>query len=49
VRIDVRADDRFELPVNGEPVLEDSVPITTERSFNAESTTVSIASPATLA
>ncbi len=49
VRIDVWADNWFELSVDGEPVLEDSVPITTERSFNAETTTVAIDLPAVLA
>jgi len=34
---DVWADNWFEMRVNGEQVAEDSVPITTERSFNAES------------
>ncbi|SDB43882.1 PEBP family protein [Bauldia litoralis] len=34
---DVWADNWFALQVNGETVAEDSVPITTERSFNAES------------
>ncbi len=34
---DVWADNWFEMRVNGERVAEDSVPITTERSFNAES------------
>ncbi|MEO0379424.1 MAG: PEBP family protein, partial [Pseudomonadota bacterium] len=34
---DVWADNWFELRVNGTQVAEDSVPITTERSFNAES------------
>lgn len=34
---DVWADNWFELRVNGIQVAEDSVPITTERSFNAES------------
>ena len=36
---DVWADNWFEMRVNGEQVAEDSVPITTERSFNAESFT----------
>lgn len=36
---DVWADNWFALSVNGEQVAEDSVPITTERSFNAESFT----------
>jgi hypothetical protein len=34
---DVWADNWFELRINGTQVAEDSVPITTERSFNAES------------
>jgi hypothetical protein len=34
---DVWADNWFEMRVNGTTVAEDSVPITTERSFNAES------------
>lgn len=34
---DVWADNWFEMRVNGQKVAEDSVPITTERSFNAES------------
>ncbi len=36
---DVWADNWFEMRVNGETVAVDSVPITTERSFNAESFT----------
>lgn len=35
--VDVWADNWFEMRVNGKQVAEDSVPITTERSFNAES------------
>lgn len=34
---DVWADNWFEMRINGASVAEDSVPITTERSFNAES------------
>lgn len=34
---DVWADNWFEMRINGTQVAEDSVPITTERSFNAES------------
>lgn len=34
---DVWADNWFEMRINGTTVAEDSVPITTERSFNAES------------
>lgn len=37
VSADVWADNWFSLSVNGQVVAEDSVPITTERSFNAES------------
>jgi len=36
-RADVWADNWFQFYINGEVVAEDSVPITTERSFNAES------------
>ncbi|WP_299740002.1 PEBP family protein [uncultured Roseobacter sp.] len=36
---DVWADNWFEMRINGTQVAEDSVPITTERSFNAESFT----------
>ena len=36
---DVWADNWFEMRIDGERVAEDSVPITTERSFNAESFT----------
>jgi hypothetical protein len=35
-RADVWADNWFEMRINGVQVAEDSVPITTERSFNAE-------------
>ena len=34
---DVWADNWFEMRINGETVAEDSVPASTERSFNAES------------
>ena len=34
---DVWADNWFEMRINGQQVAQDSVPITTERSFNAES------------
>jgi hypothetical protein len=37
--VDVWADNWFEMRINGEQVAEDSVSITTERSFNAESFT----------
>lgn len=42
---DVWADNWFALNVNGEQVAEDSVPITTERSFNAESFSFSAEPP----
>lgn len=46
---EVWADNWFALYANGELVGEDSVPITTERSFNAETITFEAASPLTLA
>jgi hypothetical protein len=45
----VWADNWFSLYVNGELVGEDSVPITTERSFNAETITFSATYPLTVA
>ena len=42
---DVWADNWFEMRINGSQVAEDSVPITTERSFNAESFTFEAARP----
>ncbi|MEO1611794.1 MAG: PEBP family protein [Pseudomonadota bacterium] len=42
---DVWADNWFELRVDGAQVAEDSVPITTERSFNAESFTFDVERP----
>ena len=45
---DVWADNWFELRVNGVQVAEDSVPITTERSFNAESFTFEAERPFTI-
>ncbi len=47
--VDVWVDNWFEMSVNDEKILEDSVPITTERSFNAESTTFSAELPAVIA
>ena len=47
LRADVWADNWFRLWVNGELVGEDSVPITTERSFNAETFTFEAALPLT--
>lgn len=48
-QIDIWADNWFAAYLNGEPLLEDSVPITTERSFNAESTSFSATLPFMLA
>ena len=42
---DVWADNWFQMTVNGEVVATDSVPITTERSFNAESFTFEAETP----
>lgn len=47
--IDVWADNWFALYVNGEFVGEDSVPITTERSFNKETFNFSATTPVTVA
>ncbi|WP_415404451.1 PEBP family protein [Tateyamaria sp. SN3-11] len=46
---DVWVDNWFEMYVNGQKVLEDSVSITTERSFNAESATFTAELPITVA
>ena len=46
---DVWADNWFALSVNGEQVAEDSVSITTERSFNSESFTFEATAPFVLA
>ena len=46
---EVWADNWFALYVNGELVGEDSVPITTERSFNAETITFTASYPLTIA
>jgi hypothetical protein len=46
---EVWADNWFSLSVNGELVGEDSVPITTERSFNAETITFEASYPLTIA
>jgi hypothetical protein len=46
--VDVWADNWFEFHVNGEWVAEDSVSITTERSFNAESFSFEATGPITL-
>jgi len=34
--VDIWADNWFQFSVGGEPIAEDPVPITTERSFNSE-------------
>lgn len=49
VSVDVWADNWFEMYVDGQRVLQDSVPITTERSFNAESTVFPVELPAQIA
>lgn len=46
---DVWVDNWFAMYANGELVIEDSVSITTERSFNAETTTFTIETPAVIA
>jgi len=46
LRADIWVDNWFEMHVDGVKVIEDSVPITTERSFNAESVTFSADLPA---
>lgn len=48
-RADVWADNWFALYVNGKKVGEDSVPITTERSFNSERITFEATYPLTIA
>ncbi|WMP18759.1 YHYH protein [Thiothrix lacustris] len=47
--IDVWADNWFSAYIDGKPLLEDSIPITTERSFNAETHQFSASSPFVLA
>lgn len=49
VSVDVWADNWFEMYVDGQRVLQDSVPITTERSFNAELTVFQVELPAQIA
>lgn len=46
---DIWVDNWFEMHVNGEKVIEDSVSITTERSFNAETVTFTADLPAQIA
>ena len=48
-RAEVWADNWFAMSVNGTPIGEDSVPITTERSFNSETFTFEAAYPLTIA
>ena len=49
VSADIWVDNWFEMHVNGTKVVEDSVPITTERSFNAETATFTADLPMTIA
>jgi hypothetical protein len=49
ITADVWVDNWFSLSVNGEMVMEDSVSITTERSFNAETATFAVELPAVIA
>ncbi len=46
---EIWVDNWFEMYVNGEKIMEDSVPITTERSFNSETTTFTAELPAQIA
>lgn len=49
LKADIWADNWFSMYANGKLVIEDSVPITTEKSFNAETTTFTADLPMTLA
>lgn len=49
LKADIWADNWFVMYVNGSLVVEDSVPITTERSFNAETVTFTANLPMTIA
>ena len=49
ITADIWADNWFSLSVNGQRVAEDHVPITTERSFNAESFAFEVTRPFVLA
>ncbi|WP_376875569.1 PEBP family protein [Albirhodobacter sp. R86504] len=49
ITTDIWVDNWFSMSANGETVLEDSVPITTERSFNKETATFSVELPAVIA
>ncbi len=46
---EIWVDNWFEMYVNGQKIIEDSVPITTERSFNSETTTFTAELPAQIA
>lgn len=49
IKAEIWVDNWFEMYVNGKKVLEDSVPITTERSFNAETIVLPSTLPMTVA
>ena len=49
VMAEIWVDNWFALSVNGAPLIEDSVPFKTERSFNAERVTFNTDLPATVA
>lgn len=49
ITADVWVDNWFSLSANGEMVMEDTVPITTERSFNKETETFTVDLPAVIA
>lgn len=49
LKADIWADNWFAMYANGTPIIEDSVPITTEKSFNAETATFTADVPMTLA
>lgn len=49
ITADIWVDNWFEMFINGTQVIEDSVPITTERSFNAETVTFEAEFPMTIA
>lgn len=49
LKADIWVDNWFAMYANGTPVVEDSVPITTERSFNSETATFTADLPMTIA
>lgn len=49
ITADIWADNWFAMYANGDLIIEDSIPITTERSFNAETTTFTAELPITIA